>query len=338
MILGSVRAPGWPSGRVWAFAVLAAASALALALGPPAVAGLAPAIVRWALFAGAVIGAFGLAHAATAYARDAAAGAFEAQRLHADNARQLQTAAHAKDQIRSVEQRFRELLDGMGGIVWEADPRTFQYSFVSPSAEPILGIPVQQWMDEPEFWPGLVHPDDRQAALDLRRAAVARAEDHRCEYRAVTADGRAVWLEDIAHVVRDAAGNALQLRGLMVDITERREAQEELRRNEARMRTVLDAALDAVIGMDARGVVTGWNPRAEEIFGWKREEAVGRKLAELIIPPGLREEHARGLDRFLAGGDAPLLGRQVEIRALRRDGTEVPCELSITAWCRSRRR
>ena len=331
MILGSVRAAGWPSGRVWAFAVLAAASALILAFGPPAVGGLAPPIVRWGLLAVAVIGVAGLAHAATAYAREAAAGAFEAQRLHADNARQLQTAAHAKDQIRSVEQRFRELLDGMGGIVWEADPQTFQYSFVSPSAEPILGIPVQQWMDEPGFWPALVHPDDRETALGLRRAAVARAEDHRCEYRAVAADGRAVWLEDIAHVVRDAAGNALQLRGLMVDITERRRAQEELRRNEARMRTVLDAALDAVVGMDARGVVTGWNPRAEEIFGWKRKEAVGRKLAELIIPPGLREEHARGLDRFLAGGDAPLLGRRVEMRALRRDRTEVPCELSITA-------
>jgi PAS domain S-box-containing protein len=83
--------------------------------------------------------------------------------------------------------------------------------------------------------------------------------------------------------------------------------------------------------MDARGLVTAWNPRAEEIFGWTRDEAVGRRLAELIIPPAQREEHARGLDRFVAGGDAPLLGRRVEMRGLRRDGTEVPCELSITA-------
>jgi PAS domain S-box-containing protein len=230
-----------------------------------------------------------------------------------------------------VEQRFRELVDGVGGIVWEADPQTFRFSFVSQSAERILGIPVRRWLEDPGFWPGVVHPDDREAALALRREAVARGEEHHCEYRALAADGRAVWLDDIAHVVRDASGEPLQLRGLMVDITGRRQAQDDLRRNEARIRTVLDSAPDAVIGMDDRGMVTGWNPRAEEIFGWKREEALGHKLAELIIPPGLREEHARGLDRFLAGGDAPLLGRRVEMRGLKRDGTEVPCELSITA-------
>ena len=326
----SARPPGPSSRRVWAFAALAAASALLLALGLP-VPGGATTIVRWALFAAAAIGVAGLAHAATASAREAAAGALEAQRLHAENARQLQAAAHAKDQVRSVEQRFHELLDGMGGIVWEADPRTFQYSFVSPSVERLLGSPVRRWLEEPGFWPGLLHPEDREAALGLRREAVARGEDHRCEYRAVAADGRAVWLEDIAHVVRDASGTVLQLRGLMVDITDRRQAQEELRRNEARMRAVLHSAPEAVVGMDARGLVTAWNERAEKIFGWARDEALGRKLAELIIPPALREEHARGLDRFLAGGDAPLLGRRVEMRGLKRDGTEIPCELNIIA-------
>jgi PAS domain S-box-containing protein len=96
------------------------------------------------------------------------------------------------------------------------------------------------------------------------------------------------------------------------------------------MRTVLDSALDAVITMDARGIVVGWNPRAEAIFGWPRAEAVGRKLADLIIPPAQRELHARGLDRFVAGGDAPLLGRRVEMRGLKRDGSELSLELSIT--------
>jgi PAS domain S-box-containing protein len=313
-----------------AAAVLAAIAALLVAVGPPLLGGRGSSFLRWGLCVAIVAATVALTDGFLSAAWQATAGTLEAQRLHAENARQLQAATHAKDQARSAEQRFHELVDGSGAIVWEADPRTYQFSFVSPSAEKILGHPVRRWLDEPEFWPGLIHPDDREATVMDRREAIVRGGDHRCEYRAVAADGRAVWLEDIAHVVRDPKGAPLQLRGLMVDITERREAQEGLRRNEARMRTVLDSALDAVITMDARGLVVGWNPRAEAIFGWPREEAVGRKLADLIIPPAQRELHARGLDRFLAGGDAPLLGRRVEMRGLKRDGSEVSLELSVT--------
>jgi PAS domain S-box-containing protein len=325
------RPPGPSSRRAWILAALAAASALLLALGPPVADARTALAVRWGLVAALAAGIAGLVHAALSTGRQAVAGALEAQRLHADNARQLQAASHARDQVRSTEQRFQELVDGIGSVVWEADPHTFRFSFVSQSAEGLLGSPVRRWLEEPGFWTGLIHPDDREATLRRRKEAVDRGEDHRCEYRAVAADGREVWLEDIARVVRDASGTVLQLRGQMVDISDRRRAQEDLRRNEARMRALLDSALDAVIGMDAKGLVTTWNRRAEEIFGWSRQEAVGRKLAELIIPPAQREEHARGLDRFLAGGDAPLLGRRVEMRGLRRDGTEVPCELSIIA-------
>ena len=312
-------------------AAVAAAAALLLLGLDLRLPGAGAVTLRAVLVALVLAGIAGVVTAVMRAGRRLYAGSLEAQRLHADNARQLQAASHARDQLRTNEQRFHELMDGIGSIVWEADPRTFQYSFVSPSAEKVLGAPARRWLEDPGFWPALIHPEDREAIVSRRRQAVERGEDHRCEYRAVGADGRPVWLEDIAHVVRDAAGNVFQLRGQMVDITERRQAQEELRRNEARMRSVLDSALDAVIGMDDRGQVTAWNPRAEEIFGWTRDEALGRKLAELIIPPGLREEHARGLDRFVAGGDGPLLGRRVEMRGLKRDGTEVPCELSIIA-------
>jgi PAS domain S-box-containing protein len=316
---------------VWVCTAVAAAAALLLLGLDLRLSGVGAVTLRVVSIGIVLAGIGGLLAASVRAARQLQTGALEAQRLHADNTRQLQTATHARDQVRAVEQRFRELVDGVAGVVWEADPATFQFSFVSQAAEAMLGVPLRRWLEEPGFWPSLIHPEDRAAALAARRAAVAGGEDHRCEYRAVAADGRVVWLEDTAHVVRDASGAALQLRGLLLDITDRRQAQEGLRRSEAGLRTVLDSALDAVIGMDARGMVTAWNPRAEQTFGWTRAEAMGRKLAELIIPPGMREEHARGLDRFVAGGDGPLLGRRVEMRGLRRDGTEVPCELSITA-------
>jgi PAS domain S-box-containing protein len=109
-------------------------------------------------------------------------------------------------------------------------------------------------------------------------------------------------------------------------------ARRDRRRDTAtHVRTVLDAALDAVISMDATGRVTFWNPRAVQIFGWTRREAVGRPLAELIIPPALRAAHMAGLQRFLRTGEGPLLGRRVEVAAVRKDGTAVEVELAVVA-------
>ena len=112
-------------------------------------------------------------------------------------------------------------------------------------------------------------------------------------------------------------------------MNERRHAGER-RSGEAQLRAILDGALDAVVSMDARGRITFWNPQAERLFGWSRDEAMGRVLAELIIPASLREAHTRGLDHYLDTGEGLLLGRVVEVMALRRDGREVPVELAVT--------
>ena len=108
----------------------------------------------------------------------------------------------------------------------------------------------------------------------------------------------------------------------------RREAA--LRESETQLRAILEGALDAVVGMDASGVVIDWNQQAEATFGFTRAEAVGRRLAELIIPPQFREAHERGLEKYLETGEGPLLNRRVEVEGQRKDGTRVPIELAIT--------
>jgi len=100
--------------------------------------------------------------------------------------------------------------------------------------------------------------------------------------------------------------------------------------SEDRARRVLDAALDAVITIDDAGAVTGWNPEAERIFGWTRQEIIGQFLATTIIPAPYREAHGRGLKHFLATGEGKVLNHRIEISALRRDGSEFPIELAIT--------
>jgi PAS domain S-box-containing protein len=123
---------------------------------------------------------------------------------------------------------------------------------------------------------------------------------------------------------------AQAVNSLRAENAERRLAEESLRQSESRTRAILDTALDAVIGMDAKGLITHWNPRAEAIFGWARSEAIGRSLSDTIIPPRSREAHQRGLQRFLATGEGPVLNRRIEVTAMSRNGTEFPVELSIS--------
>ncbi len=97
-------------------------------------------------------------------------------------------------------------------------------------------------------------------------------------------------------------------------------------------RAILDSALDCIITMDARGLVREFNPAAERTFGYSRDEAVGRELAELIIPEALRERHRQGLAHYLKSGEGPVLGRRIEIGAVRKDESELLVELAITAY------
>src|SRR5213082_2072650 len=100
---------------------------------------------------------------------------------------------------------------------------------------------------------------------------------------------------------------------------------------EALSRTFLDSALDCIITMDATGCVREFNPASERVFCLSRNEAVGKELAELIIPPRLRERHRQGLARYLKTGEGPLIGKLIEIEALRRDGSEIMVALAINA-------
>src|SRR2546426_1114963 len=111
---------------------------------------------------------------------------------------------------------------------------------------------------------------------------------------------------------------------------ERSRAETDLRASEARLKAIIDAALDAVITMDGGGVIRSWSPQAERVFGWQASEAVGQSLSTTIIPPRYREAHERGLAHFLASGTGPVLNQRIEITGLRRDGAEIPVELTIT--------
>ena len=100
--------------------------------------------------------------------------------------------------------------------------------------------------------------------------------------------------------------------------------------SDSRLQTIVDSAMDAVITMDIDGYVVDWNRRAEEIFGWSRDEAIGSAVAELIIPPQYLAQHQDGLRQFKATGEGRLINNKMELTALRRNGHEFPVEMIIT--------
>ena len=119
--------------------------------------------------------------------------------------------------------------------------------------------------------------------------------------------------------------------GLTIYQAQRAHAQAAaLRRSEARKAAILDSALDCILTIDHEGLITEFNLAAERSFGYRRDEVVGKELADVIIPPSLREQHRRGFARYLATGDARVLGKRVEMTAVRADGSEFPVELAIT--------
>ncbi|MHB0927180.1 MAG: EAL domain-containing protein [Gallionellaceae bacterium] len=101
--------------------------------------------------------------------------------------------------------------------------------------------------------------------------------------------------------------------------------------DETRLRATIETAMDAVVQINADGIITGWNSQTEKVFGWTREEAIGQALHKTIIPPQYREAHLRGMAHFLASGEGAILNSRVELLGLHRDGHEFPVELSITA-------
>jgi PAS domain S-box-containing protein len=111
-----------------------------------------------------------------------------------------------------------------------------------------------------------------------------------------------------------------------------REAESSLRKSEAHTRSIVELALDGFIGMNAEGMITDWNVQAEQLFGWSRQEAIGRLLSATIIPVQHQKVHEQGLRRFLATGVGPMLNTRVEVTGCHRDGREIPIELAVSPF------
>jgi PAS domain S-box-containing protein len=112
---------------------------------------------------------------------------------------------------------------------------------------------------------------------------------------------------------------------------QRKETEVALRESEERTRLILDTALDAVVTLDQNAHIIGWNPQAERMFGWSRQEIVGQPVVSTIIPLKYRDAQLQGFQRYFTSGVSEILDKRIELSGLHRDGHEFPLEIAITA-------
>ncbi len=223
---------------------------------------------------------------------------------------------------------FRRLLEATSIIQWEADARTRDFTYVGSQAERLLGFPLDDWY-QPAFWLTHLHPDDRERVLRLREKALIEREAYELEYRMVGAQGRVLWLHDVVAVER-VDGQADIIRGFLIDVTERKRAEETARASEARLRQLLEQAPDALIAVRADGNIAFVNRQAERLFGHPLDELLGSAFERLV--PGYEK-----LSRLIAaGGTTPReepgardgqIGEPVE--AIGEGGRRFPAEIDL---------
>jgi PAS domain S-box-containing protein len=196
-------------------------------------------------------------------------------------ARDITERKRSEQLVLESERRYRMLAERAQVVLWEADPQTFVFTYVSEFAESLLGYSRSRWY-EPGFWAANIHTDDRDAAVDFCLTQTNAGEDHRFEYRMVRADGSIVWIEDVVTIVKEPAGIAL--RGVMVDITERKRADAQLRASEIRNRALVEANPDMIFRLDGEGRLFDFHapPNAELLM--TPDKFLGR-LPHEYLPP-----------------------------------------------------
>ena len=234
----------------------------------------------------------------------------------------------AREGAVEAESKFRTLSNSGEALIWTSGPDRLCNYFNEPWLK-FTGRTVDQ-----EFgngWVEGVHPEDLQRCMSIYTMAFDRREPFSRDYRLRTATGAHRWIVDKGSPRFDFGGQFLGYIGHCLDITPRMENEQAIKNSEERNRVLAESAPDAIVTCNSAGEIVGWNRSAESVFGYTTEEALARPL-QLVIPERFQAAHLEGMTRLRLGGVPPLLGRVVEVSGRRKDGTEVPLELSMSRW------
>ena len=240
----------------------------------------------------------------------------------------LQVLRRSQEDLKTSEERFRSIFEhaATGMVTVNPDGRLLQVNpafcrFLGYTPEELRRLSVQE----------ITHPEDLAVTcqvLQMGRTGAIRVLA--IEKRYLRKDGSVAWAHTNATWIQDATGNPLYSVKLVQDISERKAAEEALRESEARKGAILDTAMDAILTIDHQGKVLEFNPAAERLFGFQREEVIGKNILDEIVPPEGRDAIRQGLESYLHTGVNPLKGGHVEMAALRKNGMRIPVEFAVS--------
>jgi PAS domain S-box-containing protein len=233
----------------------------------------------------------------------------------------------AEENLKQIENRFRALIEKGSDMITLRSPEGTLF-YLSPSVTHVLGYSNEELLATRSF--NFIHPDDLSGLLEQTQIILKTpGSSFSRQQRYLHKNGTWIWCEGtVTNMLHEPGINALVSN--FRDISETKIAELTQLENENQIQAIYTASLDAVIIIDDEGIITKWDPKSEILFGWKEKEVAGMKLAEIIIPERYREMHNKGIKRYLKTGVGPVLGKTIDISALRQNGVEFDVSLSIT--------
>jgi diguanylate cyclase (GGDEF)-like protein/PAS domain S-box-containing protein len=200
----------------------------------------------------------------------------------------------------SAALHYRSLVEQIPAVTYIAEfSADAPFVYVSPQIEDLLGFPARRWLDEDDLWAERLHPDDRERVLAAERESFAREAAYEGEFRMLAADGRVVWIWERDTIIRDEAGHPVCTQGVLMDVTELKRTQGELRESRDRAQRYLDIAATMIVVVSPEGEITLVNRRACEVLGCPEEELLGRDWFDLTSPEDGREPVRAGFRRLI---------------------------------------
>ena len=195
----------------------------------------------------------------------------------------------------------------------------------------LYGITADQFGGAYEAWQAGLHPEDIARGDVEIKMALRGEKEFDTEFRVVWPDGSIHNIRALAQVQRDAVGQPLHMIGTNWDITVQKQAEVALRDSEIRVRSITNAAQDAILMMAPEGLISYWNPAAERIFGYTSTEAIGQDLHAFLVPPRYHEAHQAALPKFRQTGQGGAMGKTLDLEGRLKDGREIPVQLSLSS-------
>jgi PAS domain S-box-containing protein len=233
--------------------------------------------------------------------------------------RDVTATRRAGEELRMSEQRFREFADNIGDVFYNYDPVNGRLLYVNSAYEKIWGYSVAESYANPLRYLESVHPEDRAVAEDALRRQLT-GEETVVDFRVRRPEGTGLWVREHAVPIFDAQRRVERIVGTMRDITGQKLAEARLRESEERFRKLLQSVPTVAIqGYALDGTVQYWNDASVRFYGYSREEALGRNLLDLIIPPEMRADVRLALRGVAEGREIP----NGEINLMRKDGSSI---------------